>query len=47
MVQANNKKLEKIEKFLENLGSKIEGFLMAGESANELNMAKKKEANLV
>ncbi|XP_068688825.1 uncharacterized protein [Montipora foliosa] len=47
MVQANNKKLEKIEKFLENLGSKIEGFLMAGESANELNMAKKKEANLI
>lgn len=27
MVQANNKKLENIEKFLENLGCKIESFL--------------------
>ena len=47
LVQANNDKLERIEKFLETLGSKIEGFLMADEADNELSMAKKKEANSV
>lgn len=45
LVQANNDKLERIEKFLETLGSKIEGFLMADEADNELSIAKKKEAN--
>ena len=47
VVQANSKKLENIEKFLETLGSKIEHFLMASEPGSELIKAKKKKADLV
>ena len=48
MVQENNKKLENIEKFLETLGSKIEGFLMASEAQEgELTKEKKRNADLV
>ena len=48
MVQANNKKLENIEMFLETLGSKIEGFLTASEvQENELTNGKKRNTGLV
>jgi len=45
MVQANNRKLENIEKFLENLGCKIEDFL-AGDSSS-LTKTKKRKADVV
>ena len=47
MVQANSKKLENIEKFLERLGGKIEVYLTASEPGSELNKAKKHKENLV
>ena len=46
MVQANNRKLENIEKFLESLGCKIESFLTTSEPGSEL-IKNKKKADLV
>ena len=40
MVQANSKKLENIEKFLETLECKIESFL-SGESTSDISKKKK------
>ena len=45
MVQANNKKLENIEKFLENLGCKIESFLAS--DLGMLTQKKKRNADVV
>lgn len=45
MVQANNKKLENIEKFLENLGCKIESFLAS--DLGMLTKTKKRKADVV
>ena len=47
MVQANNKKLENMEKFLESLGCKIESFLTGSEPGSEVTKAKHKKADLV
>ena len=45
MVQANNKKLENIEKFLENLVCKIESFLAS--DLGTLTKTKKRKADVV
>ena len=45
MVQANNKKLEDIEKFLEMLGCKVESFLTS--DPGKLSKTKKRRADLV
>ena len=45
MVQANNKKLENIEKFLETLGCQIESFLTS--DLGKLTKANKRTADLV
>ncbi|XP_078345650.1 uncharacterized protein LOC144631134 [Oculina patagonica] len=45
MVQANNKKLENIEKFLETLGCKIESFLTS--DSGKLAKTKKRKADLM
>ena len=45
MVQANNKKLESIEKFLENLGCKLDSFLAS--DLDTLTKPKKRKADVV
>lgn len=45
MVQANNRKLENIEKFLENLGCKIESFFAS--DPGTLTKTKKRKADVV
>ena len=46
MVQANNRKLENIEMFLENLGSKIESFL-TGSDSGAVTKAKRRKVDVV
>ena len=47
MVQANSRKLEKIEKFLEMLECKIDSFLMASDPGSEIFAPNKKKTDLV
>ena len=47
MVQANGRKLEKIEKFLETLECKIDSFLMASDPGSEIFTPNKKKTDLV
>lgn len=47
MVQANGRKLEKIEKFLETLECKIDSFLMASDPGSEILTPNKKKTDLV
>ena len=47
MVQANSRKLEKIEKFLETLECKIDSFLMGSDPGSEIFTPNKKKTDLV
>lgn len=47
MVQANSRKLEKIEKFLETLECKIDSFLMASDPGSEIFTPNRKKTDLV
>ena len=47
MVQANGRKLEKIEKFLETLECKIDSLLMASDPGSEIFTPNRKKTDLV